>query len=402
MSFTVGAGAEVVAPTASPDITQDTARSPHRGGEARAIVLPNGDTAIALLPPPTDTVEPKTLAERITWSAAVWGLFLMLGLGVALIAKPVLMPVALGFVIATMLGPVTRRVRRLGLRPSVAAGVVMSGLMLTLVVAAWSVLLPAWTMLREVAVPLKVLGAQAQAWLVQFGIGLSGTRAVGAMLGSNAAADGLKLAGSSLIALMPAIAITLATALLLAYFMLAFGDRFLTKLVRTLPTVHDKIGALRITRAVQRDLGVYLTTITWINLGLAVVVSLLAAWFGLPVPLFWGGMVGALNYIPYAGPAASLVVIGLAGLCFLPTPAEAAALAATLAVVFVIEGQILNPLLMGQRLRMNALVVFLAVLFWGWLWGVFGMMLAIPLLIMVKRFSDRFPGWKPVSAFLSR
>lgn len=374
---------------------------PQREPEPRsAIVLPNGDVAAELAAP--EPVAPKSLAERITWSAAVWGLFLMLGLGVALIAKPVLMPLVLGFVIATTLGPLTRRIRQLGLRPSIAAGVVMSGLLITLVVVVWSIVLPAWSMLREVAAPLKLLGAQAQAWLVQMGIGLSGTRAVGAMIGSSAAADGFKLAGSSLLALMPAIAITLATALLLAYFMLAFGDRFLTKLVRTLPTVHDKVGALRIMRAVQRDLGVYLATVTWINLVLAAAVSLLAAWFGLPVPLFWGALVGVLNYIPYAGPATSLVVIGLAGLCFLPAPVEAAVLVAALSAVFLVEGQILNPLLMGQRLKMSPLVVFMAVLFWGWLWGVFGMLLAIPLLIMVKRFSDRFPGWKPVSSFLSR
>lgn len=371
------------------------------GAETRpGIVLPSGEAATE--PNPSLADPTKTLAERITWSAAVWGLFLMLGLGVAFIAKPVLMPIALGFVIATTLAPLVRRLRRAGLKQSISAGAVMTGLMLALVVAAWSILLPAWKLLRDVAVPLKALGAQAQAWLVQLGIGLSGTRTVGATLGSNAAADGLKLAGGSVISLMPAIAITLATSLLLAYFMLAFGDRFLAKLVRSLPTVHDKVGALRITRAVQRDLSMYLATITWINLGLALAVALLAAWFKLPVPLFWGALVGALNYLPYAGPAASLVLIGLAGLCFLPSPAEAAVMMAALAVIFLIEGQILNPLLMGQRLKLSPLLVFVAVLFWGWLWGVFGMLLAVPLLIMVKRFSDRFPGWKPVSVFLSR
>jgi predicted PurR-regulated permease PerM len=387
--------------------SQDASRDPARSGQEAAapvvhttIVMPNGDVAADLAANDLDL--PKTLAERITWSAAVWGLFLMLGLGVAMIAKPVLMPLALGFVIATTLSPLTRRVRKLGMRPAIAAGVVMAGLLSVVVIAAWSVLLPAWGLLQDVAEPLKALGAQAQAWLVQFGIGVSGTRAVGDLLSSNAAADGLKLAGSSIIALMPVLMITLATALLLAYFMLAFGDRFLTKLVRTLPTVNDKVGALRITRAVQRDLGLYLATITWINLGLAAAVTLLATWFGLPVPMFWGAMVGALNYIPYAGPATSLVLLGLAGLCFLSVPGEAAILVAALAVIFFIEGQILNPLLMGQRLKMNPLVVFMAVLFWGWLWGVFGMLLAIPLLIMVKRFSDRFPGWKPVSSFLSR
>lgn len=364
------------------------------------IVMPNGDIAADIRT--QDLALPKSLAERITWSAAVWGLFLMLGLGVALIAKPVLMPLALGFVLATALSPLARRVRRAGLRPSIAAGVVMTGAIALLCGAAWGILLPAWNMLREAAGPLKALGMQAQNWLVQFGIGVSGARAVGASLGSNATADGLKLAGTSVLALMPVIAITVATALLLAYFMLAFGDRFMTKLVRMLPTVHDKVGALRIAREVQRDLGVYLTTITWINLGLAAAVSLLAAWIGLPVPLFWGLLVGTLNYLPYAGPAASLVILGIAGLCFLPAPAESLVLLAALSLIFLIEGQVLNPLLMGQRLKMNPLVVFLAVLFWGWLWGVFGMLIAVPLLIMVKRFSDRFPGWRPISAFLAR
>ncbi len=366
----------------------------------QGIVLPNGDAASV---PPAPKPDPgRNLSEMITWSVAIWGLFLVSILLVALVAKAILVPLALGFVLAAALTPLTRRVRRLGLSQSWAAALIILALLAACALIAFAVLLPAWAVLGDLVEPLKEIGTRVRAWLVQLGINLSGRIDAGVAMGDKAASDSLQLAGSSLLALMPSLALTLTTALFLAYFILAFGNRFMTKLVRMLPTVHDKVGALRIVREVQRDLGRYLATVSLINFSLGIAVTLLTWWAGLPVPLFWGGFVAVINYLPYVGPTASLILVGLAGLCFLATPLDAMLVTAALALIFLIEGQILNPILVGQRLKLNPLVVFMAFLFWGWLWGIFGMLLAVPLLIVVKQFSVRFPGWKPVSSFLSR
>lgn len=376
---------------------------------ANGVVLPmtKPEPELAFeLAEPGEEVEcaPRPLAERITWSVAVWGLFIMLAVMGAMLAKPVLIPIALGFIIAATLSPLTRRLHSAGLPPTAAAGIVMVTLVTLLAIAVYSVLLPAWSTLGELIDPLMAIWARLQEWLLRYDIDLA-SKAVASVLlvSSEPGADSvLRAAGKALLTALPGFALTVATSLLLAFFMLAFGTRFMNKLVRMLPTVHDKVGALRIVRAVQRDLGAYLGTVTVINIGLAVAVSLLTWQAGFPVPLFWGALLGLLNFIPFAGPALGLSLMALAGLVFLATPLQAAILTAAMAGVFLIEGQILSPLLVGQRLKLNPLVVFIAFLFWGWLWGLFGMLLAIPLVIVVKKFADRFPGWKPVASFLAR
>ncbi len=109
-----------------------------------------------------------------------------------------------------------------------------------------------------------------------------------------------------------------------------------------------------------------------------------------------------LNFVPYVGAGVSAVLLLLAGAAFTESTSQALLLMTCFIGITFVEGQLINPLLVGKRLALNPTVVFVALLFWGWLWGVGGMLLAVPLLIIIKKFADQMPGWEAVAEFLAR
>ena len=196
--------------------------------------------------------------------------------------------------------------------------------------------------------------------------------------------------------------VSAASAGLLAYFLLSSGDLFLTKLVRVLPIFRDKVRAVTVVRTVQREVATYFASVGMINIGLGIGVTLLTWAFGLPMPWFWGAFVALLNFVPYIGAGTSAVLLFLAGMAFTESTGQAMLLLSCFVAITFFEGPLINPLLVGKRLELNPTIVFVALLFWGWLWGIGGMLLAVPLLIIIKKFADQTPGWEAVSEFLAR
>ena len=123
--------------------------------------------------------------------------------------------------------------------------------------------------------------------------------------------------------------------------------------------------------------------------------------FGLPMPWFWGALVAVLNFVPYVGAGVSALLLLLAGMAFTASTGQAFLLVTCFVAITFFEGQLINPMLVGKRLELNPTVVFVALLFWGWLWGVGGMLLAVPLVIILKKFADQTPGWEAVAEFLA-
>jgi predicted PurR-regulated permease PerM len=195
---------------------------------------------------------------------------------------------------------------------------------------------------------------------------------------------------------------TALTTLMLIYFLLASGDLFLRKLVRIIPRFRDKIRAVEISRQVKREIGQYFVTTTLINAGLGVATGLAMWLLGMPTPALWGVAVALLNFIPYIGPAIGVAILGVvAVLTFDPGIAMVAPPLVYLVLHFI-EGQIIGPLVFGQRLAMNPVVIFVWVLVWAWLWGIGGIVLAVPLLVAVRIFASHVPSAAPLAQFLAR
>ncbi|NPC56170.1 AI-2E family transporter [Caenimonas soli] len=187
----------------------------------------------------------------------------------------------------------------------------------------------------------------------------------------------------------------------LTYFLLLSGDTFRRKLVKiTGPSLSNKkitVQALdEITTQIQRYLLVQLlaSVVVGITTGLAF-------WaMGLNHAVVWGIAAGILNLVPYIG---SIVVTGAAALVAFLQFGEinmALAVAGMSLLINTVEGNLLVPLLTSRASRMNPVAVFIGVLGWGWLWGVWGLLLGIPILMVVKAICDRVDDLKPVGELL--
>jgi predicted PurR-regulated permease PerM len=175
---------------------------------------------------------------------------------------------------------------------------------------------------------------------------------------------------------------------ILLFFLLASGDMFLRKLIRVLPSLADKKRAVEIARQIESDISAYLATITMINgcLGLATWGAM--ALLGVPNPLLWGVLAWATNYIPYLGAMVMYAVLTMVGFLSFDTAAQALLVPGAFGVLNILESYLLTPLVLGRRLTLNPVVIFLGLTFWGWIWGVTGAILAVPIMVVFKIFCD--------------
>lgn len=206
---------------------------------------------------------------------------------------------------------------------------------------------------------------------------------------------------SSATTLAPQLLASIAFALIFLYFLLASGDLFYQKLVHAMPTLSDKKRALHIAHDIERELSRYLLTITVINSSLGIAVGTALWWTGMPNAAVFGALAALLNYIPYIGSLAGMALVGVIAL------AEFGELYAALIPVLLyfactsVEGQLITPTVVGRRLEMNAAAVFLSVAFWGWIWGIAGMFLAVPVMVTIKVFSAYIEPMETLGNFLS-
>ena len=191
--------------------------------------------------------------------------------------------------------------------------------------------------------------------------------------------------------------------LVLLYLLLASGDLFLQKLVHVMPTLGDKKRAVEISHEIQQNISNYLFSVTLINVGLGVVVSGGLYFMGVPNAAMWGIFVAVLNFVPYFGPVAGIILLAAVGLLTFDTSLWQALLPpAWYLLLHLLETNLVTPVLLGRRFTLNPVVIFVSLIFWTWLWGVPGALLSLPILVSIKVISDHVPAMSPVSEVLSR
>jgi predicted PurR-regulated permease PerM len=193
---------------------------------------------------------------------------------------------------------------------------------------------------------------------------------------------------------------TIAVTLVLSLFLLASGSMFYEKIVQTFPLMSDKKRALRIVYDVEREISRYLLTVALINSGLGIAVGLCCWLVGVPDALLWGVAAALLNFLPYVGSLVGIVLVGVISIVSFDTLASAIVAPLLYAALTVVEGQFVTPLILGRRLELNAVAIFIAIAFWSWLWGFAGALLAVPILVIVKVFCDHFEGLGSIGNFL--
>jgi predicted PurR-regulated permease PerM len=187
----------------------------------------------------------------------------------------------------------------------------------------------------------------------------------------------------------------------LAYFIMVSGDTFRRKIVKIVgPTLSKKRITVQVLDEITHQIQRFLLVQVAASILVGVVTWIAFLWLGLEHAAIWGIAAGVFNTIPYLGPI--IVTGGTALVAFLQfeTISMAMIVAGVSLLITSLEGYLLTPWLTGRASRMNPLVVFVGVLFWGWLWGVWGLLLGVPIIMAIKAVCDRVEDLKPIGELL--
>jgi predicted PurR-regulated permease PerM len=188
----------------------------------------------------------------------------------------------------------------------------------------------------------------------------------------------------------------------LMFLFLLHGDALLRKFVTLAPHLRAKRDLVEATRQAQHELSLYMITITLINAALGLATAGALYLLGVPDPLLWGGLAALMNFAPFVGPLLTACALTVAGFAESASPLTALAAPAAFLGLHLVEGQLVTPHLVGRRLELDPVMVFLALVVLGWIWGVAGLLLAVPLMACTKIIAERTPGGRVVATLLSR
>jgi predicted PurR-regulated permease PerM len=387
-------------------------------------LLRSGNVMVAVPPPPKRSSlspvpdDPPELNAALTESAVemplpsnpqtffLGGIFALSGLAALYVASSIILPVVLAFVLNLLLQPAVLLLERLRLPRAIGALVAVLLIIGALVglVAALSVPAATWAKRLPEGIPrleahLVVLKDPIQALqsVIQQAEQVADDPA---QKGSSIAVRrDLGLTGA-LFAGTRAVLDGLFTTVLVLYFLLVSGDTFLRRIVEILPKFSDKRQAVDISQQIQQDVSAYLVTITAMNAAVGIATAAAMYLCGLGDPLLWGATAFLLNYIPILGPLFGTVIFLLAGMLSFESLWFALLPPAIYFGIHLVEGEMLTPMLLARRFTLNPVLVILSLLFWFWMWGVPGAILAVPMLAVVKIISDRVRPLKALGHFL--
>lgn len=326
-------------------------------------------------------------------------------LTVCYVAGEIILPIVLAFVLMLVLQPVMRLFERLRLPRTIAALVVIVllfgsfiglGAALSGPAVSWAEKLPEGIpRLQERLTFLSKPIQTVQRFL---------HRAEGLTQGAETAMGTVAVQGASLndkvLTVTRAIMSGLFTTVLVLFFLLVSGDLFLRRLVEILPRFKDKRQAVEISQQIEADVSSYLLTITIMNAVIGVATGSVAALCGLGDPILWGTVAFLLNFVPILGPLIGVIMFVAVGLLSIENLWFAFVPAGLYLLLHIIEGETITPMLLAKRFTLNPVLVILALVFWYWMWGVPGAILATPMLAVAKIICDRIQPLTPIGHFI--
>jgi predicted PurR-regulated permease PerM len=357
-------------------------------GESQLRVLPDERA-----PPndPTGTPLPQSRAElppairrAEVVAFSLVALLIICIVAVLYVAKAFFLPVVMAFVVGTMLSPAAGFLERYRIPRALAAVLIVAavgaaGLFIVGLISA---------PLMEWSTRLPELGALLKEKLHVFDRPLALWHQLQVMLGGSDVYPGAAIQMPKVDWVQPTIEFLSPT---FAEFLLFFATLILfiaswsdlrRALIMTFPDHVSRLRTLRIVNEIERHLGGYLLTVTMINLGVGVATALICAVTGMPNPAGLGALAATLNFFPIIGPVAMFVILAIIGVIAFSTVGAGLLPALAFGGLTFLEGHFVTPTIIGRRLELNALAVFIALAFWTWLWGPMGGFLASPLLIV--------------------
>lgn len=341
-------------------------------------------------------------------SMVVIGLFVLAVLYTFYFARAFLLPIVLAMLFSLLLSPVVRSLKRFGLPEPVGAGVVMVALLGIVGAGIYTLADPATEWIARVPGSLRAVDGKLRKLKQPVADVQRAAERIEAMTNMTAPTPTREVVvqregvGSLLASRTPYFVAGALSTIVLLYFLLASGDLFLRKVVRITPNLRNKIQAVEVGRSIQREIGRYFFTVSLINAGLGVATAVALHFLGMPNPVLWGATVMFLNFIPYLGPMTSLLILTVAAILAFDDLSRAWMVPGVFVALVIVEGQFIQPVVVGRRLSLNPVMVFLAFLLLGWLWGIAGMFIAVPILVTLKVICDHVERFAPLGEFLGR
>jgi predicted PurR-regulated permease PerM len=355
---------------------------------------PEQDAGAPELPtPPAENIERPLPSSPQTFFLG--GLLSLAVLAAVYVASSIILPVALAFVLQLILQPAVRLLERVPLPRAIGALLAILLVIGTLVgfVAALSVPAATWAEKLPEGIPrlathMAVLKRPIQALQQVIQQAEHVTDAPGKKDSTVSVRRDLGLTGV-LFTGTRAVLDGLFTTVLVLYFLLVAGEIFLRRIVEVLPSFSDKRQAVDISQQIEADISAYLLTITAMNAAVGIATAVAMYLCGLGDPLLWGATAFLLNYVPILGPLFGIGIFLLAGMLSFDSLWSALLPPALYFGIHLAEGETLTPMLLAQRFTLNPVLVILSLVFWFWMWGVPGAILAVPMLAILKIVSDR-------------
>jgi predicted PurR-regulated permease PerM len=324
---------------------------------------------------------------------------------IAYFARDLILPVMLGFLIALTLSPVNRSLQSIGLPSGISATFLI--LMATAGIAAilyfagetarsWSEDAPRIARILQ----LKLSGMSDAISAVQDASAQVEEMTSSSQTGPLTVVDQQPGLLNTAVSVVASTATSIGVALVLALFLLASGDLFYVKLVQAFPTMREKKRALTTVYGIERRVSVYLLTITVINACLGIVVAFALWMLGLEYAYIWGIAAFLLNFLPILGGVLGTILVGVHSIIFFDSLSYALIAPITYQLLTSVEAQFITPFLIGKKMELNIVAVFLTVVLWAWLWGIAGALVAVPFLLVFKVLCENFPSLETIGNFL--
>jgi predicted PurR-regulated permease PerM len=362
---------------------------------------------MAIVQTPPSTVA----AARPRLPASSWALRALVVVAVVFLlqaAKPLLLPVLIAVALTFVLSLPVRMLRRAGIPRAVGAGVVVAAALTVVVLLGSALAAPAadwWERVPDTARRLLDAADRMRGAIMPVPAPARRPRAAAsAPAPADALAERLASEGVTVtrvvLGQMLSFAVEAAATVILLYFLLASEHWLVSRTVEAVPRRRTRALVLGGIRQAQREIGLFLGTMSLINLGLGTTTALALAWIGLPNPVLWGAVSAIMNFVPYLGPAVVTAMLVLAGNMSFGTEAAMFLPPAAFLCLHAIESNLVTPWVMGRRLRLAPLSVFLSVMVWGWLWGIAGALIAVPMLLGLRTVCKRSRRLKLVCVYL--
>jgi predicted PurR-regulated permease PerM len=353
---------------------------------------------------PLDPAIPRPFDVR---AIALTGLLILALFYTIYFMRSLLLPLVLALLLSYLLRPIVRAAARLHVSPPFSAAIILLSFVGLIACAVSFLAAPAAAWLEKAPYSLQ----QFQSKLIPLrGPIQNVAKASGEIEKITTPAEAQpKLAvevkrhpiADALFVRTPEFIVSTVMLIILLYFLLAYDGVFLTKLIKLLPTLADKKRAVSIASEIETHVSRYLFTVTLINLGLGTAVGTAAGLLGLRNPVMWGAMVAILNFVPYLGALTGIICMTLGAVLSFDSFGYALIFPAVYLLFAILEGNFITPLVMGRSLTLNPVMVLLSLSFWGWMWGIAGIILAVPILAAFKIFCAHLKPTEPIAEFLS-